>query len=483
MKIELIKKTDKKKFDVEIVPVFGKKYLKTLFEKYDGIEHFIKKFDFSGESGNSMVLNFAESKGRTTILAGAGSNINFDTIRKLSKAIIENITDINTEKVLISFMNEVLLPDDIMSNFIDFLYINSYKFRKYKKEKNEKKINFIGIYPGDNSTDKNKFNERLILNEAVRYVRDLINDIPSKINPVYLKDQAKTISKDPFIKLSIFEGRELEKEQLNGLISVGNGSVNKPALIKLSYIPEKYSKEISLVGKGITYDSGGLNIKPGKSMLTMKSDMSGAAILLGIIKILTKLKIQVKINAFIPVAENMPDGSAYKPDDIILFRNGKSVEIINTDAEGRLILADAIIMASEEKPDMIIEFSTLTGSIVSALGDSFAGLMSRNKNLAKKLIKSGEITGEYLWEMPLYENYRKSIKSKISDLKNADYGGASSIKAGLFLDEFASDIPFAHIDIAGTAFLEKPNEYYSNTGATGYGVRLIYNFLKSFYYN
>ncbi|MEN8155120.1 MAG: leucyl aminopeptidase [Acidobacteriota bacterium] len=481
MKIELIKKTDKKKFSVEIVPVFGKKYLKILITKYKGMGDFIKNFDFSGEQEESLVLNFPESGGKTVILAGAGNSSDLDSIRKLSKSIIKITSEMKVEKVLISFLPEISLSVSILGNFIDFLYINSYSFNKYKKgDKKNRKIKSMSLYIPDNKIDKDIFNERYFINEGVRYARDLINDTPSEVNPGYLIDQAKKISNSPSVSMNITEGKELEKERLTGLLSVGKGSVNKPGLIKLSYIPNKYSIEISLVGKGITYDSGGLNLKPGSSMLSMKSDMSGAAILLGIFKILCELNISIKLNAFIPVAENMPAGSSYKPDDIITFRNGKSVEIINTDAEGRLILADAIIMASEDKPDHIIEFSTLTGSIVTALGDSFAGLMSRDRKIKKNLLKAGEITGEYLWEMPLYDNYKNSIKSKISDLKNADYGGASSIKAGLFLDEFADNVSFAHIDIAGTAFLDKPNEYYSNSGATGYGIRLIWHYLKSF---
>ncbi len=175
----------------------------------------------------------------------------------------------------------------------------------------------------------------------------------------------------------------------------------------------------------------------------------------------------------------MPSERSYKPDDIITFRNGKSVEIFNTDAEGRLVLADAIILASEEKPDFLIELSTLTGSIVAALGESFAGMFTRNSTLSKHLKAAGDRTGEYLWEMPLYDSYKSSIKSKVADLKNAGYGAASSIKAGLFLNEFSGSTPFAHLDIAGTAFIEKENEYFGTTGSTGFGIRLLYNFLKS----
>jgi leucyl aminopeptidase len=210
----------------------------------------------------------------------------------------------------------------------------------------------------------------------------------------------------------------------------------------------------------------------------MKSDMSGAAVVLGITEAISKLKLPVIVDAFAPIAENMPGQYAYKPGDIITFNNKKTVEIFDTDAEGRLLLADALIMASKEDPDCIIELSTLTGSIANFLGDGIAGLMGNNETLMSMLLDSGGNTGEQLWQLPLIEVYKESIQSKIADLKNAGYGRASAIKAGLFLNEFIKKIPFAHIDIAGTAFLSKPNTLYAQEGATGFGVRLLLDFLQ-----
>ena len=214
-------------------------------------------------------------------------------------------------------------------------------------------------------------------------------------------------------------------------------------------------------------------------MYDMKSDMSGAAVLLGIMQVLPRLQLPVAVYGHIPLAENLVGQYAYKPGDIITFRNKKNVEIVNTDAEGRLLLADALILAAEQKPRYIIELSTLTGSVTQALGRHLAAVMGHHKKLVAMLLNAGKNTGEQLCEFPLLESYLESIKSRIADLKNAGYGvGAGVIKAGLFLDQFVKNIPFAHIDIAGTAFLPKSEGFYARDGATGFGVRLLLEFLQ-----
>jgi leucyl aminopeptidase len=213
-------------------------------------------------------------------------------------------------------------------------------------------------------------------------------------------------------------------------------------------------------------------------MEEMKCDMAGAAVVLAVMKSVAMLRLPVKVIALAAAAENMPGSQAYKPGDIITYANKKTVEIVNTDAEGRLVLADALIVAARLKPDVIIEFSTLTGAIVTALGDGIAGVMCRNRKLRGELLQAADACGELLWELPLFSEYRKDIRSKVADLKNANYHGASSIKAGLFLNEFTGSVPFAHIDIAGTAFLSKPGHWLAAEGATGFGVRLLVEYLK-----
>ncbi len=320
---------------------------------------------------------------------------------------------------------------------------------------------------------------RETLARQVTLARDLVNEIPAKINPDSLVRLFRDNARKNRLRLTVYGKKELEELGLNGLLAVGGSSCCPPALLALSHTPKRFSRTVALVGKGITFDSGGLNLKPGNSMAEMKCDMAGAAVVLGVLNAAAELDLPVQVIGFAALAENMPGRRAYKPGDIITFANRKTVEIVNTDAEGRLVLADALIMAARQKPGAIIELSTLTGAIVTALGDSLAGLMCRNKKLRSALLQAAENCGELLWEMPQPDEYRESITSKIADLKNADYNGASSIKAGLFLHEFTGRIPFAHLDIAGTAFLSKPNFCLAAEGATGFGVRLLVEYLKT----
>ena len=478
MRVEKRSKFDLKGINGIVIPVFKNKSFERIIKKYPEIEFFIKEYKFKGEIDEEIVFNSYKHK-RLIIVVGAGDYRSLTDARKKAKNIIKILKENRVKNVLIHFIQEIELSFDFVLNFIDYLYINSYCFDFYKKDNKKKKLNKINIFfESKNNLTNNIIKNRSVINKSVILVRDLVNEIPSKVNPDYMNDLFKEVSDKNNLNISIMREKELERKGFNGLVSVGKGSPYEPALIKLSYIPESYKKTVTIVGKGITFDSGGLNIKTGNYMLEMKSDMAGAAAVLGILKSVSDLKLPVKVYGYAAIAENMPGRKAYKPGDIITYRNKKTVEVVNTDAEGRLVIADALISAAEEKPDYIIEFSTLTGAVIVALGDSFAGLISNNKKLISNLMKSGERTGEYLWEMPMFEDYRDSIKSKVADLKNANYKGASSIKAGLFLNEFTKNIPFAHIDIAGTAFLSNKNKFYSFEGSTGFGVRLIYDFLN-----
>jgi len=476
MKIRIKQKNEYSGDEYIITPVVGKKGVVELIKENPEVKNDIRKIDFKGNEGEKLLSGSGDKK---LFLTGTGSPLNEDLTRKLSKNIITIVKEFRIRRSVIDGTEIEKYSDAVISNFFDYLLLNSYTFEKYFSNGNRFIPDSILILVNNKKKFIRILTESNKISEVVDYVRDLINEIPSVVTPDFIKKKALSLSENGNFEVEIFDHKRLKKEKLNGLLNVGTGSEHKPLLLKLSYTPPEFDKEVAIVGKGITYDSGGLNIKPGSHMSTMKSDMSGSAVALGVIDLVSMLNLPVKLISYLPLAENMPSERSYKPDDIITFRNGKSVEIINTDAEGRLVLADAIILASEEKPDFLIELSTLTGSIVAALGESFAGMFTKNKKLSKNLKAACDRTGEYLWEMPLYESYKTSIKSKVADLKNAGYGAASSIKAGLFLNEFSGSTPFAHLDIAGTAFIEKENEYLGTTGATGFGVRLLYNFLKS----
>jgi leucyl aminopeptidase len=259
---------------------------------------------------------------------------------------------------------------------------------------------------------------------------------------------------------------------------VNQGSREEPRFIHMRYKPKgRPKKKIALLGKGITFDSGGLSLKPARSMETMKLDMAGGAAVIGVMSVLPELAPDAEVLGLVPATDNLPDGGAQKPGDVIRYPNGKTVEVMNTDAEGRLILADALVLAAREKPDCMINLATLTGACVVALGNELAGLFSNDEDLAATLMDCGRDAGEGLWRLPLAPEYREDIKSPVADIKNVGGGSAGAITAALFLQEFVSDIPWAHLDIAGPAFAAK-DHITCPKGGTGFGVRTLLNLLS-----
>ena len=312
---------------------------------------------------------------------------------------------------------------------------------------------------------------------GVYLARDLVNEPASVSTPSYLAEQATKIARRDGLKAEVLNLSKIKAAKMAGLLAVAKGSIEEPRFIKLTYTPKgKARKKIALVGKGLTFDSGGLSLKPPKSMETMKLDMSGGATVLGAMQVIAQLKPQVQVTAYVPSTENMPSGTAQKPGDIIRYRNGKTVEVLNTDAEGRLILADALISAVEEKPDVIIDLATLTGACMVALGSRVAGLFSNNQQLSDDLVRCGDESGETLWPMPLVKEYKDEIKSSVADIKNIGGGYGGAIAAALFLEEFVKDIPWAHLDIAGPAFSERDLPYIPK-GGTGFGVRTLVRYV------
>ena len=315
--------------------------------------------------------------------------------------------------------------------------------------------------------------------EAQIFSRSIANEPGCAVCPSTMAEKAKALAEQYGLQCEVWDEKRLADEKMGALLAVGSGSKNPPRLIHLTYKPKGTpSKKIAFVGKGITFDSGGLNIKPDNYMLTMKGDKTGACNGLGIMKGVAELGLNVEVHGFMSCVENMPSGSSYRPDDIITARNGKTIEINNTDAEGRLVLSDALCAASELKPDVIIDMATLTGACAVALGKYRAGLFTNDDDLAGKILASSERRGEPYWRMPLEDEYiSESLKSPFADLVNCGerYGGA--IFAALFLKEFVADgIKWAHMDIAGVDFRDKEYGIYPK-GATSFGVRTCLDYL------
>ncbi len=442
---------------------------------------------FSGKEGEVLVVpTFDKLKFDYMILIGAGSKrkANLDRARVLGSIAAKKMKQMKIQKFLLD--GESLIPvkekeDKIAQALTEGVILGNYVFDKYKSKKDDYKIKELQIRV------KRRFKalaEELVkvgrvLAEAQNFTRDLVNEPGNVITPVKLAEIAQEIAKEYGFEIKVYDEKEIEKMGMNAYLAVAKGSANPPRFIHITYKPKKSSKKVALIGKGLTFDSGGLNIKPGDYMRWMKSDKSGACAVLGVFKAIGELKPNVEVHGIIAAAENMPDGKSYRPDDIVIAKNGVSIEVGNTDAEGRLTLADALCYASELKPDAIIDIATLTGACIVALGEYTAGVMGNNQKLINEILDVSEETGEWMWQLPFNDMLREHIKAPNADVYNIGktrYGGA--ITAGLFLEKFVDKkIPWAHIDIAGPAHTTT-GWYYHPKGGTGFPVRTIVSLLK-----
>jgi leucyl aminopeptidase len=357
---------------------------------------------------------------------------------------------------------------------IEGLLLGTYTFDAYKSEHRPSKIRRIVAV----SVSQDAFDRALTLANATFLARDLINEPPSMLTPAALADRTREIADASGLSCEVLDEVTLESQGFGGIIGVGRGSEEPPRLIRLHYEPANANGRVAIVGKGVTYDSGGLSLKNATSLETMKTDMSGGAAVIGTMSALPRLKVAVEVFGFIPTVENMPSGSSIKPGDVITHYGGRTTEVLNTDAEGRLILADALALASEQQPQIIVDIATLTGSIVIALGKKMAGMFTNDDALREEIAAAAAKSGELFWSMPLFPGYKSELESDIADSKNVGgrYGGA--ILAALFLQEFVGkEISWAHLDIAGTA---RADSAYDDVpkGGTGAATRTLINWLE-----
>jgi leucyl aminopeptidase len=386
------------------------------------------------------------------------------------------------------FSNEDKTLENYYFNFFLGCFLKKYYFTKYKtifktNEKIKEKINLLITSSNKNFFIKIKNDIENIVN-GVFLTRDLVSEPPNYLNPEKFVSEIKKLSKLG-LKVNIFDYSKMKKIGMNALLGVAQGSKNLPYFVTITWKPNnsKNKKPISFIGKGVCFDTGGISLKPAKFMEDMKYDMAGAGTVVGLMKTLALRKSKSYVIGAVALVENMPGGSAQRPGDIVKSYSGKTIEVLNTDAEGRLILADAIYYIDEQyKPELIVDLATLTGAIVVSLGSEYAGLFSNNDKLSEKLIKAGEIENEKLWRFPLHKNYDKLMDSKIADIQNINYsGGAGSITAAQFLQRFLKNsTPWAHLDIAGMAWTKKDLDIIP-TGATGYGVKLLNKFVEKYY--
>ncbi|MCH9610530.1 MAG: putative cytosol aminopeptidase [Chlamydiales bacterium] len=438
-----------------------------------------------GERGECALV-YSSGKERRCLLLGLGKegDLTVEGLRRSYSEAVKYCQKMALASITVVLPNIVELrsmsADEALEGVCEGVLLSNYVFEKLVTLKEEtvllEKVQLVGVLPAKMKEVK----RWQAIAEGVYLCRDLINGNADDVTPKELCSCARKIASSfDSVKATIFDKARIKKEKMGLLQAVSKGSSVDPAFIILSHKGAPKSKEHTvLVGKGVTYDTGGLNLKTGNGMETMRSDMGGAAAVLSALATAAALNLKCNVTAVVPTTENAIDGASYKMGDVYTAYNGSTVEIGNTDAEGRLILADALSYTVDKlKPTRIIDLATLTGSVVVALGDDIAGLYSNDQNLADSLLEAGSKTGEDLWQMPLRQSLRKKLKSSVADMRNVGTREGGSITAALFLEHFVDDIAWAHLDIAGTAFQASEKGYWPKNGV-GFGVRLLTKFLK-----
>ncbi|MFC1771198.1 leucyl aminopeptidase [Candidatus Margulisiibacteriota bacterium] len=477
------------KTDAVVVPIFMdyKKPQGLLAEIDKKIKHRVdnlfKQKSITGKKHEFMTIYcIGEIATKSIVLLGLGTKkkYTYDSIRYAASELIRYLKKLGLSKVMIDtqglFINN-LMPAGIIQALVEGLIMGGYKFHKYKtkpdKEKLVNTVTFVNYPRKYVSKIKHAVKVGVQTANAVNIARDLENRSSDDLTPKVFVDYAKNELKNTKVKIEVIDKQKAEELGMNAFLGVAKGSDNEPYMLIMRYLPNKSERPVCLVGKGITFDAGGISLKPAKSMKDMKADMSGAAAVLAAMIAVAKIEPKRNIVAFTPLAENMPSGKAQKPGDIVKAYNGKTIEIVNTDAEGRLVLADALSYAVKENPTEIIDIATLTGASTVALGDHASAILGNNQKMINKMIKVSGFTGDKVWQLPLWEEYLEYLKSDIADISNCNEGRqAGTITAAKFLEQFVDKTPWIHLDIACQMDV-KSTKGYRIKGMTGVGVRNI----------
>ena len=428
------------------------------------------------------LLVFEVSSKKKIILISIKKNLETSDVENLGAEFYSYINYGNKGEFSINTDSIKSTIQDFIGYFLHGLKLKSYEFNIYKSKK-EKKLFLINVTGKKNQlTSKNELKFKA-LEEGTFFARDLVSEPPNVLNPKEYVNRLLKLRKLG-IKVKVYNESEMKKLGMHSLLGVGRGSINESFLVTLEWNGNKKDKTapLSFVGKGVCFDTGGISLKPAKFMEEMKYDMAGSAVVAGLIQSLAIRKAKINAVGVVGLVENMPGGNAQRPGDIVKAYNGKTIEVLNTDAEGRLVLADALSFTEKKfKPKFIIDLATLTGAIIMALGEEYAGLFSNNDDLSNKIFSAGEKVNEKVWRLPLHKNYDKLMDSPIADIQNINYsGGAGSITAAQFLQRFIEKTPWAHLDIAGMAFSKKAANLNPG-GATGFGVRLLNQLIEEHY--
>ena len=457
------------------------------------LETNLEEKSISGKAGETVLFrDFANGICRHLLVVGLGSlkDLTHESFRVCAAAVYDSAKALNAGETFVDFdsLAAKLKNVDNLQAFVEGLVLTSYEFNELKSKKDKKdktSLSFhIALKEAKNVAYKNAFSEALSLADSVNFAR-FLGDMPGNLmTPTILADKAAEAGKEAKVKVTIWNKDRIRKEKMGGLLGVSMGSDQEPRLIIMEYNgAAKTKKPVAFVGEGLTFDTGGISIKPSAAMEEMKYDMCGGANVIATILAVAKLKLKVNVIGIIPSTENMPGPSATKPGDIHTARNGKTFEVNNTDAEGRLILSDALVYASEQQPEAIIDAATLTGAMVVALGNIHTGYFTRNEKLKKTIEEAAKASGEWVWNMPLCDFHVQDMKGTYADLSNMSSGkGAGSATAAAFLEQFVGEgIPWAHFDIAGTGWsVGNRLKYAPKKGASGAMVRTFVEIARSY---
>ena len=443
--------------------------------------------EINGEKGKiSIIHSHKETPSERVLIAGLGkkNKLTSDVIRDVTGIITKKIHELKIKEFSIIIPNKTPIDNNqIISSIVEGANLSLYEFDLFKKEKSNNKEPDLTLLTSDKNAQK-IIKDSIIISDAVKFTRDVANLPPNECPPIKLGEIAKKIANENKMKCTVFSKNEIKSKGLGGVTAVGQGSKNEPKFIILEYRNGKNEqKPILLVGKAVTFDTGGISLKPGEKMDEMKFDKCGGCTVLGVMKAISELKLPINVVAIIPSVENMPSGDAFRPGDIIKLFNGKTAEILNTDAEGRLILADGLAYGIKHyQPSSVMDFATLTGACIVALGTNVAAIISNNTKFASKIKAASTKTSEEVWELPINDDYMDMVKSKVADIKNLGMGrAAGTITAAAFLANSVGNVPWVHFDIAGTAWIQPStkSKSYNSHGATGFGVRLVVNYLMN----
>ncbi len=472
--------------DLLVVGIFkGDKFHGSVKSVNDALGNALRELaddeNFDGELGKSVDVSrtFGKIGAKRVLLLGLGDKLRFSsgTVRKAANITARKLRAAASH---VTFGPEFNGGKGYIAALAEGVMLGAYGFDKYKT-KNGEEGGIENVVIVSESMKDRRFEDEIFeakaISESTCLARDMVNEPPVYMTPSRLADIASAVADEGGMRCEIFDLEEIKRRGMEGIAAVSRGSAEPPRFIHLTYEPRRKPKaSLAVVGKGITFDSGGLCIKPADSMRTMKMDMAGAAAVLGIMKAVACLKPSVKVHGLISTCENMTGPAAYKPDDVIRAYNGKTIEVINTDAEGRIVLSDALSYAVNLKVDEIIDLATLTGACMVALGTYTAGVMGNSQKLIDRIIKAAGGAGEKMWQLPMDEELRPEIKSDVADMKNVGSRWGGAITAAMFLENFVGNTDWAHIDIAGPAYNEKESNW-SPKGGTGFGVRTLVSYI------